>query len=163
MFQFKANRAAVILFLAAPAALIASAPALAIVPGSSAAVNVDKAGLALRGYDPVAYFDSGKPTAGKAAISASFDGSRYLFASEDHRATFLADPAKYVPQFGGFCALGTSYGEKVDGDPNTGRVVADKLYVNNSPRAAELFNEDVSGTIERAEQNWPTVKDKVAE
>jgi len=153
--------AAALLTVAAPAsALILSAPAHAIVPGSTGAVNVDQSGLALRGYDPVAYFDTGKPTMGVATLEATFDGARYLFATEEHRAAFLADPAKYVPQFGGFCSVGTSFGEKVDADPTTGKVVNDRLYVNYSAKAQALFDKDVSGTISRAETNWPEVKGK---
>jgi len=143
-----------------PANALIPAAAYATVPGSTSAVNVDESGLALRGFDPVAYFDTGTPTKGLTSIDATIDGARYLFATEEHRAAFLADPAKYAPQFGGFCAIGTSYGEKVDADPQTGRVVNGKLYVNYNEKAQALFNKDVPGTIARAEQNWPTVKDK---
>src|SRR5512139_1843943 len=105
--------------------------ALAGVPGSTSSINLDAQGLALGGYDPVAYFDSGKPTHGMESLSASYDGARYLFASEAHRKTFLAEPKKYLPEFGGFCAVGASFGQKVDIDPETGKVVKGKLYVNN--------------------------------
>jgi YHS domain-containing protein len=121
---------------------------------------LDAQGLALGGYDPVAYFDTGKPMHGKETIEAAYGGARYLFASEDHRKAFLRDPKKYVPEFGGFCAVGTSFGEKVDVDPETGKVVKGKLYLNNSPKAQALFDKDTSGTITRAEHNWPAVKDK---
>ncbi|MBS0502988.1 MAG: hypothetical protein JSS55_04130 [Proteobacteria bacterium] len=152
--------AAALLVVAAPSAFLSSTAVHATVPGSTSAVNVDQDGLAMRGYDPVAYFDTGKPTKGLASLDASFDGARYLFASEEHRQQFMADPAKYVPQFGGFCAIGTSFGEKVDADPETGRVVNGRLYVNFNEKAQALFDKDVPGTIQRAEQNWPTVKDK---
>ncbi len=144
------------LVLAGPASL----PAVAGTPGSTSAINVDEHGLALSGYDAVAYFETGRPTHGKKTITASYGGARYLFASEAHRKTFLSDPGKYVPQFGGFCAVGTSHGEKVDVDPETGKVVNGKLYLNNSPKVAAMFDEDVPGTISRAEHNWPAVKDK---
>jgi YHS domain-containing protein len=137
-----------------------SLPASAGTPGSTSAINVDADGLALGGYDPVAYFETGKPTHGMAAITASYGGARYLFASDAHRKTFLANPGKYVPEFGGFCAVGTSFGEKVDVDPETGKVVKGKLYLNNSPKVAETFDKDRQGTIARAQANWPTVKDK---
>jgi len=116
----------------------------------------------LRGYDAVAYFDSGKPTPGLESLSVTRDGVRYLFATEAHRKAFLADPVKYAPQFGGFCAVGTSFGEKVDADPETGRVVNGRLYVNFSKKVAAIFDKDVPGTIQRAETNWPTVKDNPA-
>jgi hypothetical protein len=145
---------------AAFAGPIAVTPALAGVPGSTSSINLDAHGLALGGYDPVAYFDTGKPTRGVDTISASYGGARYLFASETHRKTFLGDPKKYVPEFGGFCAVGTSFGEKVDIDPETGKVVDGKLYVNSGSKAQGIFDKDTSGTITRADQNWPAVKDK---
>jgi YHS domain-containing protein len=139
---------------------LAITPVFAGVPGSTASINVNAHGLALGGYDPVAYFDTGKPARGMATIAASYGGARYLFVNEAHRKTFLGDPKKYVPEFGGFCAVGTSYGEKVDIDPETGQVVQGKLYLNSNPKARALFDNDPAGTINRAEHNWPTVKDK---
>jgi YHS domain-containing protein len=140
--------------------LLLGRPLHAGVPGSTSPVNVDAQGLALRGYDPVAYFEDGKPTRGTEKLSASHHGARYLFVSESHRKRFLQNPKKYLPQFGGFCAVGTSFGEKVDVDPNTGKIVNGRLYLNNGPKAQEIFDHDTSSTISRANQNWPTVKDK---
>jgi len=153
--------AAALLITAAPVGALLPAATQAAVPGSASPVNVDQAGLALRGFDPVAYFEDGKPTQGDAAISTVFNGARYEFASEAHRQAFLTEPTKYVPQFGGFCAVGTSFGEKVDADPATGRVVGGKLYVNYNEKTQGVFNKDVTGTIARAEQNWPKAKYKV--
>lgn len=161
MPTLKSRLCAALLFTLVPAGLGAVAtPVLAGVPGSTGAVNVDAQGLGLRGYDPVAYFDSGKPTRGSEAISASFGGARYLFASEAHRKTFLASPETYVPAFGGFCTVGASFGSKVDADPETGKVVDGKLYVNFSDRAQGVFDKDPDGVIGRAHENWATVKDK---
>lgn len=151
-------RALVLGALAATA--FAATPAFAGVPGSTSSTNLDANGLALGGYDPVAYFDEGKPMHGVEKFTASYAGARYLFASEAHRKTFLSDPTKYLPEFGGFCAVGTSFNEKVDIDPETGKVVKGKLYVNSNPKAQAIFDKDTSGTITRAEHNWPAVKDK---
>lgn len=151
---------AVLMVTTAQAGLIVTMPAQAGIPGSRSQINLDTHGAALAGYDPVAYFDGGKPTRGIPTISASYGGARYLFATEAHRRTFVKDPKKYVPQFGGFCAVGTAFGEKVDVDPETGKVVNGKLYLNNSQRALDIFNKDPSGTITKADGNWPTVKDK---
>jgi YHS domain-containing protein len=148
------------LVVALLAGLVSATPSVAGVPGSTSAINVDAHGIALGGYDPVAYFDKHQPAQGVETISASYGGARYLFASEAHRKTFLSNPKKYVPQFGGFCAVGTSYGQKVDIDPQTGKVVKGKLYVNNNPKAQAIFDKDTQGTISRAEHNWPVVKDK---
>lgn len=140
--------------------LLLARPLQAGVPGSTSPVNVDAQGLALRGYDPVAYFEGGKPTRGTEKLSASYGGARYLFASESHRKLFLANPNKYIPQYGGFCAVGTSYGEKVDVDPETGKIVNGNLYLNNGPKAQEIFDHDTPNTISRANLKWPGVKDK---
>ncbi len=140
---------------------LANAPlAAAGVPGSTSAINTDRQGLALGGFDPVAYFDQHRPMHGKKAISATYAGAHYLFSSEAHRRMFLGAPEKYVPQFGGFCAVGTSFGKKVDIDPKTGKVIDGKLYVNNNSKAQAVFDKDTQGTIARAEQNWPAVRDQ---
>jgi len=138
----------------------AAAPAFAGIKGSTAQINLDEHGVALGGYDPIAYFESGKPTPGVQGLSATYGGARYLFATAAHRRRFIANPRKYVPEFGGFCATGTAFGEKVDVDPNTGKVVGGKLYLNNGPHALEIFNKDPAGIIGKAQGNWPTVKDK---
>ena len=143
-----------LLVLALPLSLYAG------VPGSTSPINLDASGLALRGYDPVAYFETGKPTRGMAKISVSYGGARYFFATNAHRKSFLSDPTKYLPQFGGFCAVGTSFGEKVDVDPETGKIVNGKLYLNNGPKAQEIFDGDPGSTISRAAHNWSIVKDK---
>ena len=130
------------------------------VPGSTSALNVDENGVALRGYDPVAYFLSGKPTRGVDAISASYRGARYLFATAADKKRFVKNPQKYIPQFGGFCSVGTANGQKVDTDPMTGEVVNGKLYLNYNAKVSELFKKDTPGTIDRAERNWPAVKDQ---
>jgi YHS domain-containing protein len=151
---------AALMVTAAQTGLLSTMPVKAGVPGSPSQINLDAHGVALGGYDPVAYFDGGKPTHGIARIFASYSGARYLFASPEHRRTFLKNPRKYVPEFGGFCVVGTAFGEKVDVDPKTGEVVNGKLYLNNSQRALDIFNKDQSGTIAKAKSTWPTVKDK---
>jgi YHS domain-containing protein len=150
----------VLVVAAAPNALLVSQTAIAGIPGSTSAINLDEKGVALGGYDPVAYFQGGKPTRGRATISTSYGGARYLFATATHRRDFLKDPEKYVPEFGGYCVVGAAFGEKVDVDPQTGKVVNGKLYLNNSQKALDIFNKDSSGTITKALERWPTVKDK---
>lgn len=138
---------------------LAAPAAQAGVPGSTAAVNVDAQGVGLGGYDPVAYFDTGKPTRGTPTFATNYGGATYLFASAAHRAAFQANPTHYIPEFGGYCVVGASFGKKVDIDPETGKVVKGKLYLNNSQRALAIFDKDQAGTIDRAETNWPEVKD----
>jgi YHS domain-containing protein len=146
--------------LAAQSGLMAPNEAQAGIPGSTSPINLDAEGIALQGFDPVAYFDGGTPTKGKPAIFASYGGARYLFATEIHRRAFLKDPGKYAPEFGGYCVVGAAYGEKVDVDPETGKVVDGKLYMNNSPKSLAIFQKDEQGTITKAQSRWTSVKDK---
>ncbi|HTV85961.1 MAG TPA: YHS domain-containing (seleno)protein [Dyella sp.] len=161
MFRALPKSAALMLLsMAIPLAVLPAAVVHAGVPGSTSATNTDEHGLALRGYDPVAYFVLGKPTQGKAQISATYAGAHYLFVSEADRKLFVSDPGKYLPQFGGFCAVGTAYGKKVDTDPTTGVVVNGKLYLNYNAKASLLFKKDTPGIIQHAQDNWPEVKNQ---
>jgi YHS domain-containing protein len=138
------------------AALLAAAPAQAGAPPPD--LNADAAGLMLRGYDPVAYFTDGRPTPGSAEFTATRGAAVYHFASAANRDAFLADPAKYEPAYGGFCALGTSLGKKFDGDPELWRIVDGKLYLNVSPEAVARWQEDIPGNIGKADEAWPKIK-----
>lgn len=142
------------------AAVAYAAPAAAYDPASPAPVNVDGNGVALHGYDPVAYFTAGNPTPGDASLSADYDGATYHFASADNQATFTADPAAFVPRYGGFCALAMASGVKVDIDPAAWKIVDDVLYVQANPGAASVWQRDIPGNIKRADGNWPKVKDQ---
>ncbi len=130
---------------------------LAYDEASTSAVNVDKSGLAIRGYDPVAYFTVGKPTKGEAGFSAKHDGATYRFASAANRDAFVKDPAKYVPAFGGFCAMGAVFEKKLDGDPGLWRIVDGKLYLNVGEPAQKRWLEDIPGNITKAGRNWPNI------
>ena len=145
--------------LALSAASLMASPTLAAVPGSTSEVNTDANGIAMRGYDPVAYFTDGAPTKGDARFAASYEGARYLFATEANLMKFQADPAAYAPQFGGFCAMGASFGEKVDTDPQAWKIVDGKLYLNNSKPVQDRWLTDIPGNIQRANDQWPIIKD----
>ena len=127
---------------------------------SGFAVDVDENGIALKGHDPVAYFTDAKPTMGSADYTASAEGATYHFASTDHRDQFLADPARYTPAYGGFCAFGVTRGMKITGDPNAWKIVDGNLYINSGPKAFELWSKDIPGNIKKANEVWPTIKDK---
>lgn len=127
---------------------------------STKAVNIDAAGVAIRGYDPVAYFTVGKPTPGNAQFTAQHDGATYRFASAANRDAFLKAPAKYAPAFGGFCAMGAVFEKKLDGDPDLWRIVDGKLYLNVGEPAQKRWLENVPGNIKQAESNWTKIKDK---
>lgn len=123
-------------------------------------VNATVTGLALRGYDPVSYFADNKPAMGDFTITAEYNGATYRFSSEAHKTMFEKAPARYVPQYGGFCAFGTAQGYKVDGDPNVWKVVDGKLYLNLAPPVAERWLQDVPGNIKAADKNWSSIKAK---
>jgi len=135
-------------------------PGYALDPASPSAVNLTAEGLAANGYDVVAYFTDGKPMAGSAEFTATHEGATYRFASAEHRDAFMAEPAKYAPQFGGFCAVGASFGKKVDNDPMQWSVLDGKLYLNSSPEAQSLWLQDEAGTAAKAAATWPGIKDK---
>lgn len=156
------RRAALVLGLlvTAGATLATGQGALAYDEASKSAVNIDKAGLALRGYDPVSYFKAGKPVQGSAKFSATHEGATYHFASAENRDAFKASPAKYAPAFGGFCAMGAVMEKKLDGDPNLWRIVDNTLYLNVGAPAQKRWLEDTSGNIKKANEIWPKIKEK---
>ncbi len=117
-------------------------------------------GLALRAYDPVAYFTEGKPVIGKATYSATHHEATYRFATKAHLKAFKSNPEKYVPQYGGFCAYGVSVGAKFDGDPTLWRIVDGKLYLNLNPKIQKQWGKDIPGHITKADQNWSVLKDR---
>jgi YHS domain-containing protein len=114
-------------------------------------------GIALHGFDPVAYFIQDKAVLGKPQLTTIYHGVTYEFASKEDQTAFQANPEKYVPQFGGFCAFATSVGVKADADPHEFAVSDGKLYVNNNEQAQKLFRQDVAGNIEKANHNWQDV------
>lgn len=109
--------------------------------------------LALRGIDVVSYFQAGGPVKGQPALRHDFDSARYLFASEQNRAAFAADPERYLPQFAGLCTGGLSKGMTGQSDPNVWKIVGGKLYLFST---AERMPADAHAaeTVARAEENW---------
>jgi YHS domain-containing protein len=114
-------------------------------------------GIALHGFDPVAYFTQNKAVKGEAEFTAQYKGVTYEFASKEDQATFQANPAKYVPQYGGFCAFAVSKGIKADIDPHAFAINDGKLYVNYSEKALQAYQGDVKGNTQNANHNWPDV------
>jgi YHS domain-containing protein len=120
----------------------------------------DAAGIAIKGYDPVAYFMDGKPVAGKAEITHSWQGATWRFASTEHRDAFVKEPARYAPQYGGYCAFGVAKGAKYPIDPSAFKVVDGKLYLNYDASVQKDWQKDIPGLIAKANQNWPTLETK---
>lgn len=126
-------------------------------------LNASSTGLALQGYDPVAYFTEGEPTKGNWTITSVYKDATYRFASEEHKATFDADPEAYLPQYGGYCAFGAAMGFKFDGDPNYWRIVDGELFLNISGDIQERWQQDIPGYIVKADANWGEIADKSPE
>lgn len=118
-------------------------------------VSVDASGYAIDGYDTVAYFTDGQPQPGSAEFSHEWNGATWLFASAAHRDAFKADPERYAPQFGGYCAYAVSQGHVIKARPEIWSIVDGKLYLNLGPGAQARWQEDLQGNIVRASNNWP--------
>lgn len=112
-------------------------------------------GVAVGGYDPVAYFTEGRPRRGDPSISLTHDGAEWHFASIDNRAAFMADPARYAPQFGGYCAYAVAEGYTAKGEPDVWDIVDGKLYLNYSRGVQRTWKRDVPGYVASGEKNWP--------
>lgn len=115
---------------------------------------------AVGGYDPVAYFTEGKPVAGKSGITHSWKGVTWRFASEKNREAFKADPEKYAPQYGGYCAWAVSQGYTAKGDPAQWTIVGGKLYLNYNASVKKTWEKDTSANIASGDANWPKVLEK---
>lgn len=125
---------------------------------ASAGDFYEKNGVALDGYDPAAYFLSGKAVPGDRGISAEYHGSLFYFSSIENRDKFMTAPENFVPQFGGFCAYGASRGYKAKIDPTAFSVVNGKLYLNYDAKVQSIWSKDVAGFVMQAESKWPEVE-----
>jgi hypothetical protein len=114
-----------------------------------------KDGLALSGYDPVAYFTAGKAEKGISIFETEWGGTRWRFASATNRDAFVASPEKYAPQYGGYCAYAVSRGYTARTDPQAWRIVGDKLYLNYDLKVRDLWEKELPEVITKADRNWP--------
>ncbi|MEH6726530.1 MAG: YHS domain-containing (seleno)protein [Hyphomicrobiales bacterium] len=114
-------------------------------------------GVAVAGYDPVAYFTMGKPVKGSAEHSLMHEGAEWRFSSADNKALFEANPAKYAPQYGGYCAYAVSQGYTAKGEPDVWKIVDDRLYLNFNRGVQRRWEKDVPSHISKADGNWPNV------
>ncbi|MDX2251027.1 MAG: YHS domain-containing (seleno)protein [Nitrospira sp.] len=121
----------------------------------SAGEYFERDGLAIGGYDPVAYFTDQKPVKGSPEFQATHRNSTFQFASSAHRDLFASDPAKFVPQYGGYCAYGMAKGYKAKIDPAAFTVVDGKLFLNYNDTVRAQWLSDISGYIRKADANWP--------
>ncbi len=128
-----------------------------LVAAEKGPVNTDKNNLAVKGYDPVAYFLEARPVKGLGANTHQWMGVDWRFASQDNLDRFRREPEKYAPQYGGYCAYAMASGELVDINPQAWKIVNDKLYLNFSKSVQRKWEKDIEGYIKKADQYWPDI------
>lgn len=139
------------LLLAGTAA--AAQPINTLGPGSLLGVG-DPTGIAIRGYDTVAYFTDSKPTPGSDRYTTQWNGAKWKFVSQDHLDKFEAAPEKYAPQYGGYCAYGVSRNYLVKIEPDQWTIIDGKLYLNYNAEVQKLWQADKAGFIQKADSNF---------
>ena len=133
--------------------LLAAASAVAKDPVDP--VNKNSSGLAIKGYDTVAYFTEGKPVKGSDQFTQAWNGATWRFSSAANRDRFAADPAKFAPQDGAYCAWAVHKNYTADTDPEAWKVVGGKLYLNYNKEVQSMWQKDVEARIAVADKNWP--------
>ncbi|WP_269634909.1 YHS domain-containing (seleno)protein [Rubidibacter lacunae] len=113
--------------------------------------------LAIRGYDPVAYFVEGKPVEGESSLQYQWNGATWQFANEANLAQFTANPEAFAPQYGGYCAKALSDNNLASSIPEAWKIVDGKLYLNYSMEAQEEWLQDVPGKIAKGDEFWPGI------
>lgn len=147
------------IFLAAAVGAAILVASVVTATESQSVASATQAPVALNGTDLVSYFQgNGKPVNGVADIAVVHDGKKYLFATNENAEKFKADPAAFLPQYGGHCAWATAQGRIAPGDPAHYRVVDGKLYLNYNAEVQARWIVDVPGFIAKANANWPTLK-----
>ena len=117
-------------------------------------------GIAIRGYDTVAYFTQGKPVKGDEQFSTQWEGATWRFSSQDNLDLFTADPEKYAPQYGGYCAYGVAQGSLVKIEPDLWSIVDDKLYLNYNKSFNNKWKKDIPGFIATADEKFEPLLEK---
>ena len=120
-------------------------------------LNLDKQGIAIQGYDPVAFFTQNRPVKGRPEFESKYNGARYLFASAEDKSTFDSNPAKYEPQFGGFCAYAASQNHTAPVKIEAFQIVNGRLLMQYDLDIRNKFNKDTQGNLQKADKNWPGI------
>ncbi len=123
--------------------------------------NIDANRVAIHGYDTVAYFTDGKPLKGKSEFGHVWRDTQWHFVSAGNRDLFAANPDRYAPQYGGYCALGLASGEFADADPEAWTIVDGKLYLNNTKDFRVVWRKAPEAHIGNANYNWTKNRDKL--
>ncbi|MEO0813456.1 MAG: YHS domain-containing (seleno)protein [Myxococcota bacterium] len=119
-----------------------------------------KDNIAIRGYDTVAYFEDGRPVKGSPEHQVSWKGATWLFASAQHKATFEQNPAKWAPQFGGWCAYAVANGRKAKTEPDAFTIVDGKLYLNYDLKIQSKWRSNQAAFIKKGHANWPSLRER---
>jgi len=142
-----------VLSLITTCALVASG--FAAESGAKSLVLKNKDGLAIQGYDPVAYFTDNKPAKGNTKFSSEYDGAKYLFVSVEHKVLFDENPMKYAPAYGGYCGYAASIDRLSPVSPEWFQIIDGKLILQHNKKAFDLFNKELAPNVQKADANWP--------
>ncbi len=112
---------------------------------------------AVSGYDVVAYFTQGKPVEGREKFSVEYKDALWSFSSQEHLDLFNAEPEKYAPQYGGYCAWSVAQGNSAGADPLVWKIIDNKLYLNYDVEVQQMWLKDSANFIIQADKNWPKV------
>jgi YHS domain-containing protein len=112
-------------------------------------------GLAIQGFDPIAYFTENKPVKGDPRYQSEFEGAKYWFASPEHKSLFDANPARYAPAYGGYCGYAASIDRLSPVSPEWFQIIDGKLILQHNKKAYDKFNADLKGNVMKADENWP--------
>lgn len=143
-----------------PGRCVGSETAAASVQGKKVLLNLDSEGVAIQGYDPVAYFTDKKPLAGQPTIRSEYAGAVYHFATAEHKAMFDAMPEEYAPQFGGYCAYAASIDTISPIDPKYWEIVDGRLLLQHNQKAWDLWHKEPGPNLVKADKNWPGIVDR---
>ena len=135
--------------------LLSCSPSASITP-----INMTATGIAIKGYDPVAYFTMERAVPGQEALQYKWRGAIWFFASREHLDMFRENPDAFAPQYGGYCAYAVSQGKTADIDPESWAIVDNKLYLNLNKEVQKIWQQDREEYIKKADKNWPSVIEK---
>ena len=117
-------------------------------------INVTSDGLALRGFDTVAYFTADSAVQGNPQFAFVWNGAKWFFSNAENLEKFRQNPEAFAPQFGGYCSYAVSHGYTANGDPEAWKIVDGKLYLNYSPKVKEMWEQNQAEFIKDGEKNW---------
>lgn len=122
--------------------------------------SYEPSGIAIRGYDTVAYFTEGKPVEGRDEFTTDWQGATWKFSSQEHLDLFTGDPRKYAPQYGGYCAYGVAQESLVKIEPDQWTIYDDKLYLNYNAKLNKEWKKDIPGYISTADKLFESLLGK---